>query len=63
MHEQLRMVLIGDGQAGLGMNYLLTRLGREHLVLEWRRLAERWHSERSDPLTLLIRGPARTPHT
>src|SRR5262249_998528 len=32
--------------AGLAMSYHLTRLGREHVVLERGRVAERWHSER-----------------
>ena len=49
--EQIETIVIGGGQAGLAMSYHLCQLGREHLVLERRRIAERWHSERWDSLT------------
>ena len=48
--EQIKTIVIGGGQAGLTMSYHLSRLGREHLVLERRRIAERWRSERWDSL-------------
>jgi putative flavoprotein involved in K+ transport len=48
--EQIETIVIGGGQAGLSMSYHLGRLGREHLVLERRRIAERWRSERWDSL-------------
>ena len=48
--EQIETVIVGGGQAGLAMSYHLGRLGREHLVLERRRVAERWRSERWDSL-------------
>jgi putative flavoprotein involved in K+ transport len=48
--EQIETVVIGGGQAGLTMSYHLSRLGREHLVLERQRIAERWRSERWDSL-------------
>jgi len=48
--EQIETIVIGGGQAGLTMSYHLSRLGREHLVLERRRIAERWRSERWDSL-------------
>ena len=48
--EQIETVIIGGGQAGLSMSYHLSRLGREHVVLERQRVAERWRSERWDSL-------------
>lgn len=42
--------MVGAGQAGLAMSYHLRRLGREHLVIERGRIAERWRSERWDSL-------------
>jgi putative flavoprotein involved in K+ transport len=50
LKEQIETVIIGGGQAGLAMSYHLGRLGCEHLVLERRRIAERWRSERWDSL-------------
>ena len=49
--EQVETVIIGGGQAGLAMSYYLGQLGREHVVLERHRVAERWRSERWDSLT------------
>ena len=49
--EQIETVIIGGGQAGLAMSYYLGQLGREHVVLERHRVAERWQSERWDSLT------------
>jgi putative flavoprotein involved in K+ transport len=49
--EQIETVIIGGGQAGLAMSYYLGRLGREHVILERQRVAERWRSERWDSLT------------
>src|SRR6516164_10621596 len=48
--EQIETIVIGGGQAGLAMSHYLRQLGREHLVLERRRIAERWRSERWDSL-------------
>ena len=50
MPEQIETVIIGGGQAGLAMSYHLGQLGREHIVLERGRIAERWRSERWDSL-------------
>ena len=50
MSEQVETVIIGGGQAGLAMSYYLGQLGREHIVLERGRIAERWRSERWDSL-------------
>ena len=51
--RQTDAVIIGAGQAGLGMSYCLRRLGVEHVVLERGQVGERWHSERWDSLRLL----------
>ncbi|HXQ05663.1 MAG TPA: NAD(P)-binding domain-containing protein, partial [Bradyrhizobium sp.] len=48
--EQIETVIIGGGQAGLAMSYCLNQLGREHVILERQRVAERWRSERWDSL-------------
>ena len=55
-------IVIGGGQAGLIMSHHLSRIGREHVVLERRRVAERWRTERWDSLAFqfpnrLIRLP------
>ncbi len=50
MRERHDTVVIGGGQAGLAMSYHLRERGREHIVLERKRIAERWHSERWDSL-------------
>jgi putative flavoprotein involved in K+ transport len=49
--ERVETVIIGGGQAGLSMSYHLGQLGREHIVLERGRIAERWRSERWDSLS------------
>jgi putative flavoprotein involved in K+ transport len=46
-------LIIGGGQAGLALSHWLSSLGRDHLVLERGRVAERWRSERWDSLRLL----------
>ena len=48
MNEQVETVVIGGGHSGLGMSYYLSQLGREHVILERARVAERWRSERWD---------------
>ena len=50
IREQIETVIIGGGQAGLAMSYYLGQLGREHVILERQRVAERWRSERWDSL-------------
>lgn len=47
------VVIIGAGQCGLAMSWLLAREGVDHVVLERRRVAERWLSERWHSLRLL----------
>jgi putative flavoprotein involved in K+ transport len=48
--EQIETVIIGGGQAGLAMSYYLGRFGREHIILERQRVAQRWRSERWNSL-------------
>ena len=50
MAEQHDTVIIGGGQAGLALSSHLSNRGREHIVLERHRIAERWHAERWDSL-------------
>ncbi|HUF56481.1 MAG TPA: NAD(P)-binding domain-containing protein [Thermohalobaculum sp.] len=47
------VVVIGAGQAGLAISWHLAASGIDHVVLERRRVAERWRSERWDSLRLL----------
>ena len=48
--ETIETVVVGGGQAGLAMSYYLGQRGLEHVILERRRVAERWRSERWDSL-------------
>ena len=50
MREKVDTVIVGGGQAGLAMSYHLRQRGREHIILERRRVAERWRTERWDSL-------------
>ena len=50
MTERVETVIVGGGQAGLAMSHYLGQLGREHVILERHRAAERWQSERWDSL-------------
>ncbi|QLF93441.1 NAD(P)-binding domain-containing protein [Pseudomonas sp. ABC1] len=49
-------LVVGAGQAGVAMSEHLSKLGVPHLVLERKRIAERWRSERWD--SLVANGPA-----
>ena len=48
--DRIETLVIGGGQAGLTMSHRLKQRGLAHLVLERRRIAERWRSERWDGL-------------
>ncbi len=48
----LEAVVIGGGQAGLGVSYHLARHGIEHVVLERGRVGESWRSQRWDSFVL-----------
>ena len=50
MSERHDVVIIGAGQAGLAMSYWLRQRGREHVILERYRVADRWYSQRWDSL-------------
>jgi putative flavoprotein involved in K+ transport len=50
MPEHHDIVIVGAGQAGLAMSAVLQRYGREHVLLERRRVGERWRAERWDSL-------------
>ena len=50
MRERHDTVVIGGGQAGLVMSAVLQQRGREHVVVERRRVGERWRAERWDSL-------------
>lgn len=56
MVEQVEVLVVGAGQAGIAMSEHLSRAGVPHLVLERARIAERWRSERWD--SLVANGPA-----
>jgi putative flavoprotein involved in K+ transport len=51
--ETVDTVVVGAGHAGLAVSRLLTRAGRDHVVLDRGRIGERWRSERWDSLRLL----------
>jgi putative flavoprotein involved in K+ transport len=46
-------VVVGAGQAGLALSRFLSDAGRDHVVLERGRVAQRWRTERWDSLSLL----------
>ncbi len=48
----LDTVVVGAGQAGLGVSYFLQQNGRSHRVFEQGRLGESWLSQRWDSFTL-----------
>jgi putative flavoprotein involved in K+ transport len=48
--ERVDTVVVGGGQAGLAMSHHLTRLRREHVILERGQVAQSWRSERWDSL-------------
>ncbi len=50
MREHHDTVVVGAGQAGLAMSAVLQQRGREHVVLERRRVGERWRTQRWDSL-------------
>jgi putative flavoprotein involved in K+ transport len=56
MVEKVDTLVIGAGQAGLAMSEHLSKQAVPHLIVERRRIAERWRSERWD--SLVANGPA-----
>jgi putative flavoprotein involved in K+ transport len=51
--ERVEVAIVGGGQAGLALSYRLTELGRDHVILEQRRLVESWRSKRWDSLRVI----------
>ena len=51
--ETVETVVVGAGHAGLAVSRLLTDAGRDHVVLERGRVAERWRTERWDSVHLI----------
>jgi len=54
--QEVDVLVVGAGQAGVAMSEHLSTAGIPHLVLERHRIAERWRSERWD--SLVANGPA-----
>ena len=54
--ETVETLIIGCGQAGLAMSEHLRNHGQRHLIVERKRIAERWRTERWD--SLVANGPA-----
>jgi putative flavoprotein involved in K+ transport len=48
--EFIDTLIIGGGQAGLAMSHMLSQRGCPNIVVERRRIAERWRTERWDGL-------------
>ncbi len=51
--EHFSVVIVGGGQAGLSMSYLLKQRGISHVVLEGKRIASAWRDERWDSFCLV----------
>ena len=51
--EPVETVVIGAGHAGLAVSRMLTDAGRDHVVIERGRVAERWRTERWDSVHLI----------
>jgi putative flavoprotein involved in K+ transport len=54
--QEIEVLVVGGGQAGIAMSEHLSTRGIDHVVLERHRIAERWRSERWD--SLVANGPA-----
>jgi putative flavoprotein involved in K+ transport len=52
MDDIIDVVVVGAGQAGLAVSYLLKRSGVQHVVLERGRIGESWRSQRWDSFYL-----------
>ncbi len=51
--EHIPVLIVGGGQAGLSMSYLLRARGVHHVVLERHRIGEAWRSHRWDSFCLV----------
>ncbi|MRX17994.1 MSMEG_0569 family flavin-dependent oxidoreductase [Pseudoduganella sp. FT9W] len=52
-NNHYQVLIIGGGQAGLSLSYLLKQQGVSHLILEKNRLGHAWRSERWDSFCLV----------
>ena len=52
MDEAKDVVVVGAGQAGLSVSYLLSQAGIDHMVLERGKIGESWRSQRWDSFHL-----------
>ncbi|MBU6449918.1 MAG: NAD(P)-binding domain-containing protein [Rhodospirillales bacterium] len=55
-YEKVETLIVGGGQAGIAMSEHLSKLGKQHLIVERGRIAESWRSRRWD--SLVANGPA-----
>ena len=53
MKKHFDVIVIGAGQAGLSISYLLNQKGIDHVVFEKKRLADSWRSYRWDTFCLV----------
>jgi putative flavoprotein involved in K+ transport len=53
MSKTTNTIIIGAGQSGLSLSYLLTKKGIEHLILERGQVGEEWRSRRWDAFHLI----------
>ncbi|MES2457521.1 MAG: MSMEG_0569 family flavin-dependent oxidoreductase [Bacteroidota bacterium] len=53
MKKHFDVIIIGGGQSGLSMSYLLKEKGIEHVVLEKKKIADSWRSYRWDTFCLV----------
>ena len=53
MKNQYEVIVIGAGQAGLSMSYLLQQKGIDHVVFEKKRIADSWKNYRWDTFCLV----------
>lgn len=54
--EEIEVVVVGGGQAGIAISEHLSNAGVPHVILERERIAEKWRSARWD--SLVANGPA-----
>jgi putative flavoprotein involved in K+ transport len=52
-NKHYQVLIVGGGQAGLSLSYLLKQQGLSHLILEKNRLGHAWRSERWDSFCLV----------
>ncbi|MEG3136052.1 MSMEG_0569 family flavin-dependent oxidoreductase [Rouxiella sp. T17] len=52
-HQHVHTLIIGGGQAGLSMSYVLKQQGVDHLILERHRLGWAWREQRWDNFCLV----------